>query len=454
MIRFLNLCALFLFACAATASNVNKCPSLPQKDEASECPYEGVKLTRDDLIAVQCHAESSSVNLCKVNLRSLDLSGIDLNGANFVQAQLEGANLRGANLSGANFNEAFLSYANLKEANLSGAFLVDAHVNSANLSRANLSKAFLAGAFVSWSDLSGANLREAVLVGVLLVETNLSGADLSGADLSGANLRGAIWNVSGLPSSEKVAHSYGLESLRYADAEAVVSLRANFKERSANLNDVAWNVSGLPSSEIVVYSYSLEAPRNADAKALFNLRAKFKENGFRNQERQITYAINHGKLWRDEGLLSIIGDTIQYILFDLTTAWGLKPYRAIFALFIFIPVFSVFYIVALRIHQSDGIWQIWDENRVRTDIGRNYPLRLYRPSILQAIPLAFYFSILSAFHIGWRDFNVGNWISRLQSREYGLRATGWVRSVSGIQSLLSVYLLAMFILTHFGRPFE
>jgi hypothetical protein len=42
----------------------------------------------------------------------------------------------------------------------------------------------------------------------------------------------------------------------------------------------------------------------------------------------------------------------------------------------------------------------------------------------------------------------------MQPREYTLRATGWVRTVSGIQSLLSVYLLALWVLTYFGRPFE
>jgi len=65
-----------------------------------------------------------------------------------------------------------------------------------------------------------------------------------------------------------------------------------------------------------------------------------------------------------------------------------------------------------------------------------------------------YFSILSAFHIGWRDLNVGTWMTRLQPREYTLRATGWVRIVSAGQSLLSVYFLALWVLTYFGRPFE
>jgi len=48
--------------------------------------------------------------------------------------------------------------------------------------------------------------------------------------------------------------------------------------------------------------------------------------------------------------------------------------------------------------------------------------------------------------------NVGTWLARVQTREYTLRATGWVRAVAGVQSLLSVYLLAMWVLTYFGRP--
>jgi hypothetical protein len=39
-------------------------------------------------------------------------------------------------------------------------------------------------------------------------------------------------------------------------------------------------------------------------------------------------------------------------------------------------------------------------------------------------------------------------------REYTLGATGWVRVVSGVQSLLNFYLLAVWALTYFGRPFE
>jgi hypothetical protein len=118
-----------------------------------------------------------------------------------------------------------------------------------------------------------------------------------------------------------------------------------------------------------------------------------------------------------------------------------------------IGFFAVPYIFALRFSNTDGIWRKWDDRRVRLDIGKDVP-ELMHLNWWKAIWVGFYFSILSAFNIGWRDINVGNWISKIQPREYSLRATGWVRSVAGLQSLISVYLLAIWVLTYFGRPFE
>jgi len=42
----------------------------------------------------------------------------------------------------------------------------------------------------------------------------------------------------------------------------------------------------------------------------------------------------------------------------------------------------------------------------------------------------------------------------LTKRQYDVKATGWVRSLAGIQSVVSIYLFALWILTYFGRPFN
>ena len=48
-----------------------------------------------------------------------------------------------------------------------------------------------------------------------------------------------------------------------------------------------------------------------------------------------------------------------------------------------------------------------------------------------AVSTAAYFSLISAVNIGFEDFTPGDWIRRLQTREYSLEAVGWVRVVAG-----------------------
>jgi len=118
-----------------------------------------------------------------------------------------------------------------------------------------------------------------------------------------------------------------------------------------------------------------------------------------------------------------------------------------------------------------GIWAHWSEDRILLDQGKRLPERLIngfppsdfsqtwlgrraRRSGASCLGLALYFSLISALRIGWHDLNLGTWIDRLLPREYTLRPTGWVRVLSGLQSLVSVYLLALWVLTYFGTPFE
>jgi hypothetical protein len=82
-----------------------------------------------------------------------------------------------------------------------------------------------------------------------------------------------------------------------------------------------------------------------------------------------------------------------------------------------------------------------------------YPFRLiYRE--LQVLFWAGFFSLMSAFNIGFRDINFGRWLRLLPRTEYDLKAKGWARTVAGSRSLVSVYLIALWILTYLGRPLE
>jgi hypothetical protein len=164
----------------------------------------------------------------------------------------------------------------------------------------------------------------------------------------------------------------------------------------------------------------------------------------------------------------------SYVLFEFPSGYGMIPGRALQTLGLLILVFSLVYMVALFTADGRaGIWVRWPSDRTYQEEGVKEATRVTNTFLfprLQAraagrwwemllrglcIPLiGLYFSLLSAFSLDWRELNVGTWITRIQPREYVLRPTGWVRAVSGIQSLLSIYLLALWVLTYFGRPFE
>jgi len=171
----------------------------------------------------------------------------------------------------------------------------------------------------------------------------------------------------------------------------------------------------------------------------------------RQQEREVTYAQMR---WQRRNTGGLEG-ALQFTAFEATSAWGMAPARPLWILLGLIPVFTLLYMVPIaRPSSRAALWRVWDKDRARKDqVGQDDPewllARGYR------VPLyALFFSVLSAFHIGWKELSIGSWIARLNPYEYTLRATGWVRTVSGVQSLISVYLLALAVLTYFGRPFE
>jgi hypothetical protein len=331
-----------------------------------------------------------------------------------------------ANLSRAPLTKANFSAANLTKADLSKAFAQDAHFSGAKLSKADLSKANLSGADLSDADLSKADLTRADLSGAKLIAANLSGADVGDVVFEP--------KPDSLPLLNTLVLARNLHKMKYQTIPI----------------------------------------------ALENLRQKFKEAGMRNQVREITYAIQRSQRqasMRSGNYFEKLNGLFSFIFLELTCQYGRRPSNALFILVGFIFFFSIFYIFALKSKRpKTGIWLIFPRERVLKATKKERPFKLtakFPPRtvhnevkskikitifrLCRMIKVALYFSLLSAFSIGFREFNVGNWFSRLQRREYLFKATGWVRTVSGFQSLLSVLLLALWVVTFlvgFLREFE
>lgn len=337
-----------------------------------------------------------------------DLGGARLSGAFLVHANLSEANLSGADLGGARLSGADLTRALIDRANLSGAYLYEADLPGANLSYADLREA----------NLSRADLHDAYLRNADLSKANLSEADLSGAELFLANLGRALFEPKSLPPVESIALAAGLELTTY---------------------------------------YENPGP-------LTQLRKQFQDAGYREQERAITCA-----LWRRSvRLRPFIVRWFSWVAFDLTCEYGFAPGRPLGIEVLLCLLSSIIYTVFIHRPGYSGIHFIG--TRWSRGIANPYQIRI-RPRALptakwwklpvlwilrelRVLRAAMFFSLMSAFNFTFRDINFGRWLRLLTKREYDLKAIGWVRTVSGLQTLLSIYLIGLWIkLGYFGVPF-
>jgi hypothetical protein len=333
-----------------------------------------------------------------------DLSGAKLELLEGPRAELGLVNLNDSSLIGANLDRARLYGAKLRRADMRSVSLVEAFLVKADLTEANLSQPEGRPVNLTGAWLNEANLTKANLTNAQMRDARLSGTNLTDTILTNVDLTNSVFEPTAVPPASAFQYARGLKTLRWS-----------------------------------------ESPEG-----LILLRNVFKNAGLREQEREVTYALMRSYRKKIGGLEG----QLMYGLFEATTDWGMSPARPLKLLLALIPAFAIAYMLAVAAPSKHGaVWRLWEQDRVCKDTGQDEPERLMERGY--RLPLyALAFSVLSAFHIGWRDLNVGTWITRLNPSEYALRATGWVRTVSGIQSLISVYLLALAVLTYFGRPFD
>jgi Pentapeptide repeats (8 copies) len=348
--------------------------------------------------------------------------GCDLREVQFQDANLRSAELQDANLIGAQLQNADLFGAQLQDANLTLAKLQNADLRHAQLQNANLRAAVL----------QDANLRRAQLQNAILDD-----ASVDGAKLAFANLTKATYGPASPPPDSHVEGIQGLDTL------------------------------------LVPYDVVTE---QSLVSGLVSLRELLQNAGLRDLERKATFSIEWAKThhaldrWRERPLRAVEA-VFRLIFFEWPVAYGLDPWRAFQILLGLMLLLSFAYLPWIghtrRARTRRGaIYRIWPNERVVDDRGnvrlltygdvpeRKRAERLEAKGILGRYGYALYFSLLSAFHIGWRELSIGTWLSRLQREEYALRAQGWPRRISGMQSLISVYLVAIWALTYFGRPFQ
>jgi uncharacterized protein YjbI with pentapeptide repeats len=126
----------------------------------------GAELTKLRLVGAGTRARNADFSGAK--LPGSNLRGIDMQGANFERAVLDGADLSEAKLKQARFQGASAQHAHFMSSDLEGA----------KLSNCNLKEAFLNKARLVQTDLTGSNCFGAEFLGVTVGETRFNGTNL------------------------------------------------------------------------------------------------------------------------------------------------------------------------------------------------------------------------------------------------------------------------------------
>lgn len=244
----------------------------------------------------------------------------------------------------------------------------------------------------------------------MAVPIELNNANLSGAELNRADLKDA-----------RIAYS-ALTAAVYAPVSA-------------------------PPDSYIAGIVSSVTFRVGQESGLVQLRDLLQKAGLRDLEREATFAIEHGKTkhsiedWKKHPAGAAEG-AFRYVAFELTTGYGLWSGRALLLIValwaLLIPIYVGPIFRSNRPSSAGAIYCVWPKDRAEVREDRptlDNPARVERLHGRGLVAWwAAYFSLLSTFQIGFREFSVGTWLTRTQPRNFVLKSTGWVRTVSGIQS--------------------
>jgi len=200
--------------------------------------------------------------------------------------------------------------ADLKQADLSGINIIKTNFKSSVLKYVEFSNTSFKDVNFFNSQLDSANFNQAVLKDCSFTGSDLTGAiftgvNLKNVDFSGADMAGVIFEPDSVVNIQGIAFAEGLDSITY----------------------------------------------RTDPGALIELKQRLKQDGFTDAERKVTAAIQRRK---NELTASWLARAINYVLFDFTSEYGLKPFHPLiimlFLIYLFYRVYlSLFFINKLGI---------------------------------------------------------------------------------------------------------
>ena len=459
------------------------------------------RLILSDLVFYDCNLTSgklSGVNfyysgLLDVSLDRAELTEVDFNGSVIKESQFYAARLTNVAFSDCLFNDcrftstkltnvSFYSsemvrsifyYAELAEVGFGGAGVADFTFENSSITNGKFSSGSLSDANFRYSHLTDVRFENLRVADVNFSTANLTNIRFYRAQMRNVNLM--FTQPKGLFIRDSTNHGVSFPPVRIdaGSFEDVFFGASNVFQLFIEDRPILSSFSTAKGLENLTYGRT--------ESGLITLRSGLKELGMRKQERQVNYAINHqrrlnlketGSFWEQS----------WYFVVEKLTGYGMHPEKPLFWMFWMTGGMSLLYFFPIMFGRKflerpipPGIWlhRSEDASEYASDFDEHKPTsiaeRYYRASnaasvmdrrheFVRFLPIAFihalYFSAMVTFRIGWKDLSIGNWITRIDPRGVVLKSTGWVRTVSGLQSIVGVVLFAFFLWGYFTVPLE
>ena len=97
-----------------------------------------------------------------------------------------------------------------------------------------------------------------------------------------------------------------------------------------------------------------------------------------------------------------------------------------------------------------GFRDVPENRHLRTSVR----FRQLTVSHLNIVRIALLLSLKSLLYFKFGEFDVGNWIQLLQARKMEFRTSGWIKTLSAVQSLFGLAMGALALLSGLGKVFE
>lgn len=293
------------------------------------------------------------------------------------------------------------------------------------LDDADLTECSMRGTFLWRAKIRNATLWRADLTGAMLVDAQLTGSELDDVNFSNANLQDARLNRTRL-----VLADFNNANLRRADFNGALLYQVRLKNarlNAADFTDSRFDIAELPEIGALTGLRGLDSlkfhpqTQRAAAHALDRLRQTYRNAGLNAAADQITYSI-----WNFYNARDDLRSRINRILFKSTCEYGLEPAKPLILALIAFPVFALVYFI------------------ISPPSADSFTTRCTHSIIL---------SLQSGLNIGIGNTKLYRIIQLMQPNPKPLECNNYLRIVTGLQNILSAYLIILWIALIVAHPF-